>query len=156
MRAPKLWLACGLAVAALVPWLALPDAGIEAECRALDRDRAELDRVREAKGAILADLRAGRVTLAAATDAYYEMVVVCQRLLDGLRFAEPHADSDLERAAARLADHALHEAPAADRPALAARLDAERRERFPRRAVTPPPGATAGPAPSPPSPRPAG
>lgn len=137
MRVPKLWLACGLAAGGLVLWLSVPADRLESNSRELDDDCATLTRVREAKDVLLADLRAGRTTLAAAADTYYALVVVCQRLLDGLRFTEPQAESDLERAAIRLSDHALDDVPPADRPALAARLDAEFRDRFPTASPTP-------------------
>ncbi len=144
MRAPGLWLACGLAVAVLALWLSGSGTWYDPGDRKLERDRAAIARVWEAKERIMDDLRAGRSTLTAATDAYYEMVVACQKLLDGLRFREPGAGSDLERAAIRLSDLAVRWAPPADRPMLAARLDAELRERFPGTASPPPVAATGG------------
>ncbi|MBN9523996.1 hypothetical protein J0H58_36715 [bacterium] len=144
MRASRPWLACGLAVVVLAPWLPGLGTRHEPDDRELERDRAAIARVWEAKGRIMTDLCAGRITLAAATDAYYEMVVACQPLLTGLRFSVPHAGSDLERAAIRLSDLTVREVPPADRPALAARLDAELRERFPGTASPPLVAVTGG------------
>lgn len=147
MRAPKAWPVWGLAVAATAlgvwGWRGAGPGGRPGECtpdpaaaRALDRERADLQHVQAAKEALLADLRAGRVTLATAADVYYAMVVACQRLLDGLRFSVPDAGSDLERVSLRLSQHAVQRADPADRDGLADRFNAEHRDRFP--AGTPP------------------
>lgn len=160
MRAPTKTLACGVVLAAAAPWLPgwaaavgldvwnLPGlvAGYKDHRRAgqeLDRASAVLFQVMAAKEVILADLRAGRISLATATEVYYQMVVACPRVLSGLRAEFPAAESDLERTALRLTVHGATRTDLTAGPDdPKARLAAEYRQQFPSRGL--PPALTAG------------
>jgi hypothetical protein len=151
-----MWLAGGVVLVG-APWLPgwltavgldvwnIPAVAARAEAirragRELDHDITTSLQVLRAKDALLADLRSGRISLTAAAELYCQMVAGCPQYLAGLRFYYPDAGSDPERAALRLTEQAVAGTPDPDRGVLAARLDAEYRDRF---RPGPPPAAYA-------------
>jgi hypothetical protein len=94
------------------------------EDRRLSADNAELMRCLRAKEATVADLLAGRVTLAEAADRF--SLLNASRPQCAARVRECYAGStDREKYAQNVIDFALHRVPSHEQPDVAARLEVE-------------------------------